>query len=239
MRLKVNLGIALALCILCIIGGAAFWSTERFARAAEERRGSHELRIQLSKLLGDLRNAEAGQRGYLLTGKEEYLEAFTSVSTGITRGLSELLRSTQRDSIEQEQLKSLQPLIQAKLARLQQTIALRRDGRAQDATAIVTSGEGKRLMDRIQDVVAALDAGAMARTAKWDAQVRATSGMALVTIGGVSGLAVLLVLSAGLLINRGILKRSQAVAALRESESRLFQVLEALPVAVFVADADG
>ena len=239
LRLKVNLGFAVALGILCIIGSMAFWSTEQFARAARERKYSNDLRIQLSNLLGDLRDAETGQRGYLLTGKKEYLEPFVSGPTAATRRFGELLEFTQRDSLEQQQLKSLGPLIQAKLALLTQTIALHREGRSQAALARVTSGEGRRLMDSIRHVVAAIDARAIARTDKWDAQVSATSRMALFTIGGVSGLAMLLVFVAALVINRGISRRSQAVAALRESESRLFQVLEALPVAVFVGDATG
>ena len=239
LRLKVNLGFALALGILCIIGGMAFRSTEHFARAARERKYGNDLRIQLSNLLGDLRDAETGQRGYLLTGKKEYLEPFVSGPTAATRRFGELLEFTQRDSLEQQQLKSLGPLIQAKLALLTQTIALHREGRSQAALARVTSGEGRRLMDSIRHVVAAIDARAIARTDKWDAQVSATSRMALFTIGGVSGLAMLLVFVAALVINRGISRRSQAVAALRESESRLFQVLEALPVAVFVGDATG
>lgn len=239
LRLKVNLGLAGALAILGVVGGMAFWSSQRFADAARERKYSYDLRVQLSSLLGDLRDAETGQRGYLLTGNQDFLEPFVSGSTSVSRTLEGLLRSTQRDPIERRKIQSLEPLIQAKLALLSRTIALRREGRSQTATAIVTGGEGKRLMDSVRHVVAAMDAGITARTDKWDARMTATSQMALLTIGGVSGLALVLVLAAGLLINRGIVRRGQAAAALRESESRLFQVLEALPVAVFVGDATG
>ncbi|MEP7227214.1 MAG: response regulator [Gemmatimonadales bacterium] len=238
-RVKINLGFAAALGILCIIGGMALWSTKHFTQAARERKESYDLRIKLSNLLGDLRDGEAGQRGYLLTGNKEFLEPFVSESASVTRRFGELLQFTQRDSLEHRQLKSLEPVIQAKIAGLTRTITLRGEGRSQAAMAIVRSGEGKRLMDSIRTVVAAIDAGAMARADQWDTKVSATSRMALFTIGGVTGLALLLVLVAALLINRGVSKRRQALAALRESDSRLFQVLEALPVAVFVGDATG
>ena len=239
LRIKVNLGFAIALGILCVIGGMAFWSIERFAQAAEERRNSSDLRIELSHLLAELTTAETGQRGYLLTGNEAYLEPFTSSSADVDQRFIALRRATRSDSHAQERLRLLEPLIQQKLAVMRKTIDFHRQQRIPAALAVVNSGEGKRLMDSIRSVVASIDAEATKRRDRWDAQVSATTRVALLTIGGVSGLAVLLVFAAGLLINRGILKRAQGVAALRDSESRLFQVLEALPVAVFVADAEG
>lgn len=239
LRLKVNLGFALALVILCIVGGMAFWSTEHFARAARERKHNYDLRIQLSDLLGNLRDAEVGQKGYLLTGKKEYLEPFVAGSTAVARNLSGLRELTLQDQLEQPQLRRLEPLIQAKLAELSRTTALRREGRLPAALAIVESGLGQQLTDSIRQEIAAMSASATLQKDDWDARVGVTSRMALFTIGSVGVLAVLLVLGAGLAVNRGITRRSQAVASMRESESRLFQVLEALPVAVFVGDATG
>jgi len=239
LRLKVNLGFTLALVILCIVGGMAFWSTAHFARAARERKHNYELRIQLSDLLANLRDAEIGQKGYLLTGKKEYLEPLVAGSTAVARNLSGLRKLTLQDQLEQPQLRRLEPLIQARLAELSRTTALRRAGRLPAALAIVESGQGQQLMDSIRQEIAAMSASATLQKDDWDARVGVTSRMALLTIGSVGVLAVLLVLGAGLAVNRGITRRSQAVASMQESESRLFQVLEALPVAVFVGDATG
>src|SRR5436309_97348 len=76
LRLNVNLGLALALVILCVVGGAALWNIQRFAQAARERRQGFEVRIRIAGVLADLRDAETGQRGYLLTGQPEYLGPF-------------------------------------------------------------------------------------------------------------------------------------------------------------------
>jgi CHASE3 domain sensor protein len=140
LRLRVNLGFALALVILCIVGGMAFWSTEHFARAARERKHNYELRIQLSDLLANLRDAEVGQKGYLLTGKKEYLEPLVAGSTAVARNLSGLRKLTLQDQLEQPQLRRLEPLIQARLAELSRTTALRRTGRLAAALVIIESG---------------------------------------------------------------------------------------------------
>lgn len=239
LRRKVNLGLTVALVVLCIVGGMAFWSTDQFAQAARERRHGYDMQIRLAGLLADLRDAETGQRGYLLTGQEQYLEPFVAGSTSVARNFRDLQQLALKDSGEQRHLGRLEPLIQAKLAELSRTVTLRQEGRREEAMALVMSGQGKQLMDSIRQVTAALNARASEQVDTSDARVSTTSRLALLTIGGISILAVLLGLVAALIINRGISRRSQALAALRESESRLFQVLEALPVAVFVGDATG
>jgi PAS domain S-box-containing protein len=239
LRLKVNLGFALALVILCVVGGAAFWNTQRFAQAARERRQGFEVRIRLAGVLADLRDAETSQRGYLLTGHPQYLGPFVSGSSSVVRNLRRLHQVAGKDSLEQRQLGRLEPLIQAKLAELGHTVTLREEGRSQEALGIVTSGQGKQLMDSIRQVAASLDAQAAERVDAWDARLSTTSRIALFTMGSTGLLAILLAFVAALVINRAISRRTQARDALRESESRLFQVLEALPVAVFVGDATG
>src|ERR1700704_3943812 len=136
LRLKVNLGVALALVILSILGGAAFWSTKHFARAARERKHNSDLRIQLSDLLGNLRDAETGQKGYLLTGKQKYLAPLVADSATVARNLSELGKFTLGDSLEYRQFRGLEPLIQAKLAELSRPVALRREGSLPAALAL-------------------------------------------------------------------------------------------------------
>jgi PAS domain S-box-containing protein len=225
--------------ILGVVGGMAYWSTSQFAEAARERRNNHDMQIRLAGLLADLRDAETGQRGYLLTGQEQYLAPFVSGSASVGRKLRSLKEVPLQDSVVQQHLSKLDPLIQLKLAELSRTVALRRVGRDREAMAIVLGGEGKQLMDSIRQVAGALDARAAERVQRWDARVTSTSRLALLTIGSVSVLALLLVLLAALVIHRGITTRGKALVALQESESRLFQVLEALPVAVFVGDSTG
>lgn len=238
LRAKVNLGLALALGLLCVVGGMAFWSTEQFAQAARERRRSYDTQIRLARLVADLHDAETGQRRYLLTNRMEYLAPFVSGSTSVARNLRELQEGI-TDSLEQRHLRTLEPLIQARLADLSRKVTLQREGRRQDVMALVMGGEGKQLMDGIRQVAGLMDSVAVARTNLWNARVEAATRVTLITIGTVGVLALLLVTFAGLVTNRGVVRRAQAEAALRESEARLFQVLEALPVAVFVADASG
>ena len=44
----------------------------------EQRKQTHEVLLHLERLLSDLKDAETGQRGYVITGKKMYLQQLES-----------------------------------------------------------------------------------------------------------------------------------------------------------------
>ena len=44
---------------------------------------THQVRGELADLLSELKDAETGQRGYVITGDESYLEPYKSALTAI------------------------------------------------------------------------------------------------------------------------------------------------------------
>ncbi len=106
-----------------------------------------------SDLLSDLQDAETGQRGYLITGLENYLEPY---KTGIAKAeerRKDLVKLTADNPNQQRRLTDIEPLIRAKLAELQQTIDVRRTNTFEAAKAIVVSDQGKKVMDGIRKLL--------------------------------------------------------------------------------------
>ena len=101
-------------------------------------------------MLSDLQDAETGQRGFLLTVDETYLQPFYRALKSEPAGLPRLRELTSDNPEQQQRLKNLEPLIAAKLEVLQQTVALARQGQHDAAIAVVKSDRGKRLMDGIR-----------------------------------------------------------------------------------------
>ena len=66
-------GYALAFGLLLINGVVTFWNLRAIAENSRAVAQTHEVFIGLDAVLSDLRDAETGQRGYLLTGDERYL----------------------------------------------------------------------------------------------------------------------------------------------------------------------
>ena len=108
-----------------------------------------EVQSTAQSLLSQVQAAENGQRGFLITGDEDYLKRF-AVALARVPELSASLRTLTADNPRQQtRLDRLEPLIKARLDRIQRTIDLvKKDGR-DGAFDIVKGGEGKTLMDSI------------------------------------------------------------------------------------------
>ena len=94
-------------------------------------------------------DAETGQRGYLLSGNEAYLEPYLAVAKDIRDHLNEL-HQIALISASHKHLDALAPLIDAKLKEMEQVIQLRRAHQEGQALAQFNAGAGKQLMDAIR-----------------------------------------------------------------------------------------
>ena len=100
-------------------------------------------------LLSELKDAETGQRGFLLTNNEAFLEPYLAVLGSIPEHMSELQQLIVI-SAAKKHLDAAAPLIDAKMTELAQVIRKRRNNDTASALALVKSGKGKLLMDSIR-----------------------------------------------------------------------------------------
>ena len=73
---RIGLGFAAPLAILLVVAVLACWTTYRLLDTAWWVDHTHQVLENLEALLSTLKDAETGQRGYLLTDKDSYLEPF-------------------------------------------------------------------------------------------------------------------------------------------------------------------
>jgi diguanylate cyclase (GGDEF)-like protein len=105
------------------------------------------------KLLGYVRDAETGQRGYLLTSDEKYLQPYLSGTALSKKSVSLLYKKTQDNPIQQQRLDIISRLIADKFSELAATLELHKAGREEEALQMVLSDQGKRIMDELRDEV--------------------------------------------------------------------------------------
>jgi signal transduction histidine kinase/ActR/RegA family two-component response regulator len=110
-----------------------------------------EVRQTARQLRSALQDAEIGQRGFLLTADNRYLEPFERAEASVPIGLDALRKLTSDNPGQQDLLRSLGPVIDAKMDELRRTVALMRQGQRDDALAMVRSNRGEELMDEIRD----------------------------------------------------------------------------------------
>lgn len=146
-------------CISLVILLAAFLvglERAKITRLAIVR--TSEVQQNLFSLGEDLLNAETGQRGYLLTGNDEYLKPYTLGATAAEAHLDKL-RGLMSDRADKAYLDRISPTVHAKLSELVQTISLARSGQHDAALLIVNGATGQRLMDQFRELRNATLAG--------------------------------------------------------------------------------
>jgi CHASE3 domain sensor protein len=70
------LGMALTLAFFLISGTIAYRNIETLRTSSQQIWHTHEVLVALDDLLSTTQDAETGQRGYLLTGNDRYLEPY-------------------------------------------------------------------------------------------------------------------------------------------------------------------
>jgi methyl-accepting chemotaxis protein len=118
---------------------------------------SHQVRTTLAILLSEMKDAETGQRGFLLTGSDAYLEPYDSALRQVKGTLDEVRKLTEDNPRQQPRLATLKTLIDSKFAELKETIDLRRSSGVDAALKIVLNNSGKTLMDQIRAAVGDAD----------------------------------------------------------------------------------
>ena len=121
------------------IGIARLWSN------TEALRDSYAIIDRLSEVMSAIKDAETGQRGYLLTGNETYLEPYTAAQTSIYKVANQLRDMTANQPTQARRLEQALALIQSKMAELKTTIDLRRNPGFDAAAKVVDTNQGQAL----------------------------------------------------------------------------------------------
>src|ERR1700761_7099546 len=106
-----------------------------------------------------LKDAETSQYGYLYTGKLEYLSPYHFATAEIDSRLHDLTVAIGDNPLEQAQVTRLSGLAHQKLAEIDHSLSLFHKGDENGAKAIVMSGSGFLLMERIRSLVGQMEQG--------------------------------------------------------------------------------
>ncbi|HKY93414.1 MAG TPA: CHASE3 domain-containing protein, partial [Nevskiaceae bacterium] len=102
-------------------------------------------------------DAETGQRGYLLSGQEDYLAPFHAAGGEVSGRVAALRGAFEGDPRQRALLDRLKANIDEKFAEMDRTIELRRAGNAADAIAIIMTDRGRAAMERIRTILSEME----------------------------------------------------------------------------------
>lgn len=228
---KIGIGFGLALLFLIVIGGVSLRCVIKLEDTSQWVTHTHAVIEKVESLFSALKDAETGQRGYIITGAPKYLEPYNTARDSLSSNLKELKALTKDNQNQQRRLDQLEALIMGsdgKLSELERTISLRRDKGFEIALAEVMTDKGKSTMDSIRKVIGEmeLEETTLLKTRSEEAQAAARNALLIIVLGSLT--AVIAMCIAGFLITRDIsqplqnLTRVSERIALGELENNVF-----------------
>jgi signal transduction histidine kinase len=182
-------------CVLLVVLGLALaWSLQRSRAADASVQHTEAVLRDLRNYSGEIIQAETGQRGFLLTGQDDYLAPYNAVLASNQAQFQALTKLV--DPARAAQLQTLGAIMAIKLKELGLTIQMAKSGNLAGALAVVKEGRGRRYMVEFETVSTELADSESAALAEREAAADAESQtiMAGLAIGGL--LAIVLIAAA-------------------------------------------
>jgi methyl-accepting chemotaxis protein len=218
---KVGLGFAIGIIALVVVGATGYRATQQLIANTGLVSHTHQVRRALAELEYDIVASESGQRGYVLTGKDEFLEPYSTGLAAMAKAYDAVRGLTIDNSAQQTRLALLKQKIDQKLTEMKLVLELRKTG-VDKAIARIGDGDGRALMDDIRRLVDESDA---AEVALLDVRAReADDSQAFATAVIVWGslAAIVLTLIAAFVIARSLTNQvSTAVRHVQSSSTEL------------------
>lgn len=132
---------------LTSIVGISIWLSDRAREYYAQTLIDRGTRVAAVELRQAVQTAESSQRGYLLTGNQIYLAPYANAKATALRTLGTLKQPLSDTGVSQPAIERLSAIIAEKFIEMDDTIAMKRERRDEDALAVFRKHRGKALMD--------------------------------------------------------------------------------------------
>ncbi|WP_214227306.1 response regulator [Pedobacter sp. B4-66] len=155
LRNNLRFGLGLSLLILFISSMASFVSIKNLIQNAEMVSHSNVVMTDLDGVISTLKDAETGQRGYLLTGDKVFLEPYRGARETAINLLNKISSDTRDNPFQQKGAKELQDIIEGRLDIIDNTIDLKGKGGSVSTGQLL---DGKVYMDKARTTIKKMQA---------------------------------------------------------------------------------
>ena len=150
LKKNLRIGLGLSLIVLFVSSLASYVSIVNLIKSSNLVAQSNLVLSSLDSVISTVKDAETGQRGYLLTGDEDFLEPYTGAKERALNLLDEVIASTKDNAFHQKSTARLKVILQDRLNIIEQTISVKRRGGNVGVNELV---KGKGYMDEARSLV--------------------------------------------------------------------------------------
>lgn len=223
---KIPLAFLLAIILLIVLAVFAYRSVTALDDAIKQEIHTQEVLQKLDRVLNNTLDAETGVRGYIITGKEEFLEPYNNAERESRENIAALRQTVSDSPLQKQRIADLENLVNEKLAITKRQLESYKTQGGEVASNIIAGGQGKAAMDKIRSAVGVMKNEEIALLRERENQLNSNYAQAfyLITFGSLTGI-VLLTL-AGIAIMREIKMRKSAENNLIDTNKNLESRIE-------------
>jgi signal transduction histidine kinase/CheY-like chemotaxis protein/CHASE3 domain sensor protein/HAMP domain-containing protein len=148
------IGFGLSLLLLVVSSVASFFSIRNLLQSAYWVDHTNVVILRLENTLSFMKDAETGQRGYLLTGDEEFLGPYRGAADSVMANLQSLKELTGDNPEQQAEIEKLRSLMASRQGLLETSIKARRTGQS---ISFETLQDGRMIMDQARELVGRME----------------------------------------------------------------------------------
>lgn len=212
---KMALSLPMVLLAAMVLVGINETGHMRSQHALEQMAQGMATRSDVNRLLRSMLDAETGQRGYLLTGNEAYLEPYDKAVATVQTNLDRLRNQFMTSPEDMQEFALLSRQISRKLAEMELSLRLRRKGNEDAWKFVLNTDLGKEHMEAIRNHAQELIARSDKRLAQSREQIEQSLTLSRIGIATVTAI--------GLLAFYLYLRQTQAVQAVNLREQELLE----------------
>jgi signal transduction histidine kinase len=207
---KIKIGVGIVLAALIANAALSYRATRVLINNERLVSDTHQVLAALEVVLSTLKDAETGERGFIITGSNEYLEPYRSAVRQIDEELQNLKELTADNPQQQERIPILQQRVAERLDILKSGIDFKAAGNTEAAQALTASGVGKRSMDDLRRLINEMEAGESSLLAERTEDSRKSQSYTFLTFVTANIIAGSLLLATAIVVIKGVRARRQA-----------------------------
>lgn len=235
---KIVVAFTLGFLVLALVGAGTYTSVHTLLDRNQMVGHTYRVISTIDDLLGSTDELQSGARGFLLTGKRDYLQPYQAGIGAANSSIKTIRELTIDNPLQQQNLERLQSSFNRLLAGTQREVVAR-EAAAGNTTPPNLGIQDKENMDQVRFDIATLKAHETHLLDQRDAQAKASASHTLTSFAVILALAVVLLAFFYAFIRHDFAARRRADKALRESDKKIRGVMDGAPDALLITGPDG
>jgi PAS domain S-box-containing protein len=233
------LGLSLTVVLIVLSANLAYRNTVQLREDARSVAHSLEVLETIGKVKSLARDAETGQRGYVITGEPSYLEPYRESVAVIGRQVDRLSALTTGRPDQRASIAELREGLGRKLEELRETIVLRDSKGFEEARRVMLTDRGRVAMDEVRTALDQIEGRERTRLRDRQEQSSRSYSVAVATGLLTAALGLGLVIAFTILLRRYLIAGANSAAAIFHEKEGFRTTLASIGDAVIVTDMAG